>query len=188
LCEPRPRGQLGPSPVERDWYRAIRPRYLAAPLATLHTTLTPTRYNPARQTSRQFETLYLAEDHLLCLREVEAIYGFQSRLVPNPVGTWCILNVAIVLARVVDLTSQASLRLIGTSIQELTGQWRGYPNSDAPTQLLAAALFGVGDVEGVLVPSARQIDGRILVIFPARLGPESAVEYTDAANTIHRIP
>jgi hypothetical protein len=76
-----------------------------------------------------FPILYLAEDHLVALFEVGALLGSPypgGNYVPNPRQSWVILNVQVTLEAVADLTDPAEQYRLGTTAQELTGDWRGY--------------------------------------------------------------
>jgi hypothetical protein len=90
--------------------------------------------------------------------------------------------------------------LIDTTIQELTGDWRGYQlrtattsaiqpmGLPAPTHELGETLFFVPDLEGFLTASARIPTRMCLVVFPEKLHPNSSIVYTDpSGNVIHTI-
>ena len=77
------------------------------------------------------------------------------------------LNVHVILQEVIDLTDVNVHTALGTSVQELTGDWEGYqirnrrtavsePTGIAPTQELGRALFATG-VEGFRAISAEVI-------------------------------
>jgi hypothetical protein len=85
---------------------------------------------------------------------------------------------------VADLTDPREQRRIGTTAQELTGNWDHYePPIKAPTQLLGAALFELPRLEGILVPTAVPgISGRNLVVFPEKLGPDSRIEFSNPTS------
>lgn len=170
------------------WYRAIAPHRLSSPLYAAGSRDKPSRYNPGpHATVGAFSTLYLAEDHVLCLHEVGAVFGVPAGVVPNQLGTWCILNVGFGLGAVVDLTDEGSRDALAVSLEELTGGWRFYPRGNAPTQLLAEALFRITNIEGIIYPSART-GGRNLVLFPDKLAATSWVEYVDSRGARHALP
>lgn len=170
------------------WYRAIAPHRLPTPLYVANSQDQPTRYNPGpKADAAPFSTLYLAEDHVLCLHEIEAVFSTRSGLVPNPLRTWCALNIAVGLTRVVDLNLDTNRNLLKTSIAELTGNWRLDPDRQAPTQALAEALFLVPRVEAAVYPSTKT-GGHDLVVFPAKLGTSSWVEDMDATGVRHTLP
>jgi hypothetical protein len=125
--------------------------------------------------------MYFSENHLVCLREVEALLG-SSRMVPlpNPAFAWTIINVRLLLQQVADLTDPAEQRRLGTTAQELTGDWEGYqtrtshssvpyPVGTAPTQDLGEALFSLPGIEGFRTLSAKVPDQRNLVVFRQKL-------------------
>ena len=114
-------------PVTGMWYRAADPRYLPAVLQTTHTAKIPSRFYLADATAQEFETLYLAENHLVALFEVQALVGSHATPVPSPARPWVIANVGVRLQKVVDLTDVTRVQIpLQTNAQELTGDWRGY--------------------------------------------------------------
>ena len=96
---------------------------------------------------------------------------------PNPLAVgWSFLPVVVNLQRVVDLTALSELGRLDTSVQELTGDWRGYglrtpavpplapPHwTNVPTQQLAAVLDRTKLYEGLLTYSAKDTTKKNLV-------------------------
>ena len=153
--------------------------------------------------SPQYEFLYLAENHLIALFEVQALLGSplsSGGIVPHPRRAWTILNVNVNLHDVVDLTDPASQLTLATSAQELRGDWRGYqlrgpsssvplPVGPAPTQELGAALYAVPGLEGFCTLSAKLPDQMALVIFPQKLHSGSTIQFIDpGTGQPHIIP
>ena len=113
----------------------------------------------------------LAENATVALFEVQALLGSAfpgASHFPNPAGgPWTLVDVRVNLQAVVDFTRFASRKPIGTSVQEMTGDWRAYalrtPNrlrgglhgSDVPTQALGRRLERIRGIEGFLSYSAR---------------------------------
>ena len=184
------------------WYRAIEPQYAATPLGAMHTLFMPTRFSLATSARAAFPLLYLTENQVTALYEVEAMYGMPTAglFVPNPQASWLILNVGVVLQRVADLTDVSEQAKLSTTAQELTGDWQGYglrnartpvrqPTGPAPTQDLGEALYQVADLEGFLTLSAKMPTHRNLVVFPTKLRPGSRIVFTDdATGQTHAIP
>ncbi|MCI0525728.1 MAG: RES family NAD+ phosphorylase [Acidobacteria bacterium] len=183
------------------WYRAIQPHFLATALATSHTKTNPSRFNAGRLLSPpdQFRMLYLAENPMLALFEVQALLGSPMTpggIVPHPRRAWTILNIAVNLRAVADMTDTAShqpMSGVDTSAQELTGDWRGYqlrsaltsviaPTGSAPTQDLGRELYVAGSFEGFLAVSAKLPDQKNLIVFPDRLQPNSDVTFINSAT------
>lgn len=149
------------TPLTGTWYRAIQPHHLASALNTSHTKLIPSRFNEGSSASPQFEVLYLAENHLVALFEVQALLGSSHTpggVVPHPRRAWTILNVSVNLQAVADLTDTVTQSMLATTAQELTGDWRGYqlrgpsasvkwPVGPAPTQQLGSALHSTRNLE-----------------------------------------
>lgn len=159
--------------------------------------VTIARDGRVRQGQGAYQLLYLAQDYTTALYEVEAQlgtpYGYNT---PNPTksNAWACCDFKVEASRIVDLTNREVVRMLGTSFQELTGDWKGYAQraeGAAPTQELGAALFKAGHIEGFLSLSARVTTKQALVIFPQRLLPTSSVmfEYHDGKKTqIFRLP
>jgi hypothetical protein len=187
-------------PLTGTWYRAFHPRYLASPLATAHSAAISSRYNEGTAALPQFEVLYLAEDHQVALHEVGAIVGLSAGgrgggrvIIPNPSVPWAILPIQVLLHNVADLTRPSQLKLLQTTAQEMTGDWRGnftrtpsdsvsQPVGTAPTQELGQALFSLPGLEGFQTISAKVPERRILVVFPTKLGAGGLVRYFDPAT------
>lgn len=182
---------LTPVAVAGTWYRAVRPRHFATALAYGHSVTTPTRSNPGAQGRRVgFAVLYLADHPQTCLLEVGALLSPPGGpVVGNPAaGAWTVFPVQVRLNRVADLCDPTQLALLGTSVQELTGDWRGYARRApaghapmAPTQRPGTVPHR-RRVEGLLTYSARDTVRRNLVVFPTRMRPASRVELSDPAT------
>jgi RES domain-containing protein len=197
-------GLLGTQPLTGTWYRAIRPHFFATALAYAHTATIPGRFNPGSVSRPAFPVIYLGEDHTVTLFEVAALLGSPlpgQASAPNPANPWTIVNVAVQLRRIVDLSQPSQRRVIGTSAQELTGDWRGYtlrnPNpavvapfwTKIPTQRLGAALFATPGIEGFLTYSAKVPTRRNLIVFPTKLRTGSFIHFTDpGTGATHSIP
>ena len=180
------------TPLTGTWYRAIQLKFWNSLLATAHTATVPGRFNAGNALHPGFEILYFAENHLVALFEVQALLGSPhppATYVPNPSTAWVIINVDIQLSQIADLTRVPQRKIIGTTVQELTGDWRGYslrnplPTlsapywSNVPTQRLGHGLHGVPDVEGFLSYSAKVATHRNLVVFPQKLQQGSIVRF-----------
>ncbi|MBO0700242.1 MAG: RES domain-containing protein, partial [Zavarzinella sp.] len=156
----------------------------------------PGRFNAGRPGRPGFPVLYLAEDNVTPLFEVGALVGSPlpgGVVLPVPGAVWRIVHVTVAASAVVDLTNPATLSLLGASIQELTGDWRGYtyrPGPPAgppywtrvPTQQLGHALAAVPGVEGWITYSARFPTRRNLVLLRNNLLPTSSVSGIDPAT------
>src|SRR5438128_8339969 len=88
------------------WFRGIELQYVATPLHYSHTVSRASRFSFADPQHSSFPLIYLAENHDTALKEVRAVFnppGTQV-VVPNPAGTWVILNVTVALTAILDLT------------------------------------------------------------------------------------
>jgi RES domain-containing protein len=196
-------GSLTLSPQTGTWYRAINARFWGSFLVTGHTRTIPGRFNAGNTARPGFEILYLAEDPLVALFEVQGLLGSPyppGVYVPSPSGAWLTLNVHIVLQSVADLTVVSQRRSIATTVQELTGDWRGYllrnptPRltapfwTNVPTQRLGHALHTVRALEGFVTYSSRVPTKKNLVIFPGKLRTGSSIVFHNpATGTTDRI-
>src|SRR5580765_4854932 len=178
-----------------SWIRALHPRYVTNPISTGHTKTNSTRFNAGTTFDPGFEILYLAEDRTVALFEVQALLGSAypgGNFVPNPAGgPWTLIDVQVDLQAVVDLTRSTAMQRIQTSVQELTGDWRGYSlrnsarlrgganGSDVPTQMLGRRLERIPGLEGFLSYSAPIATKRNLMIFPHKLLPGSQLKWRD---------
>lgn len=188
---------LSRRPVTGAWFRAIRPQFFSTALAFVHTATIPGRFTGGTIQRPGFPVLYLAEDQIVALFEVSALLGSPlpgQAFAPNPNQPWTVVPADARLSRVVDLTRVSQRRLIETTVQELTGDWRGYalrnPNAplgppywtNIPTQRLGAALYAVKGLEGFLTYSAKVPTRRNLVVFPTKLRKSSFIRFTDPAG------
>ena len=188
-------------PEVGTWYRAVHPHYLPVALKTAYTTRYKSRYSPGPGATPPFEICYLAENQVVALFEVEATFGSPltpGGLVPNPARPWVVLNVEVMLHAVVDLTDFSGTHsVLNTTVQELTGDWKGFhlrspqtkvkgPLGIAPTQALGDALFNAGHVEGFRAVSAKLPYHEVLGVFPQRLRKGSFVKYfyTDSTGIL----
>jgi RES domain-containing protein len=176
-------------PINATWYRAIATKHLKTALRTNHTSQTPSRFNPGKAAKTPFEILYLGENQLVALYEVRAIFGPPVQPVPNPQRSKMFtIDARVLLQSVADLTDPSQQSLLGTTTQELTGNWDTYVSGDAPTQQLGAALHATRGVEGFLAISAKMPLNKTLIVFPQkpRKGSE-LVFHDDITNKTHRI-
>ena len=181
---------LTQTPETHTWYRAIQPQFWNTALATAHTRTIPSRFSASSRARPGFEILYLAENHQVALFEVQALIGSPTLFLPNPAGAWVIINVTVSLSNVADLCDQAEYAKVDSSIQELTGDWRGFRmrnppaptgavhGTDVPTQQLGYQLFATKDVEAFRFYSAKVSTHRNVAIFPTKLLASSRVEFT----------
>jgi hypothetical protein len=194
-CPKLPRGT-----ENRTWFRALEPHFASAPLASAHTIGNPSRFSAGPLALFPFEILYFSENQLITLFEVEALLGSPKKgtVIPDPHRSWLTINVQTVLQQVADLTAVNAQQLLGTTVQELTGDWQGYqtrgpatsvkqPVGTAPTQDLGEALSSLG-IEGFRTVSAKVPQQMNLVVFPQNLLKGSQLVYHDpTSGKTHRI-
>lgn len=193
---------LSDHPETRTWYRAVGARYLTSAIATAHTVAVPSRFYDPITAYPQFASLYVSDSSLVAMFEAQALFGSPTTpggSIPAPAGAWTVLTVRVELDAVVDLSDIVSQALLDASVQELTGDWRGFrqrssatnvsnPTGTAPTQLLGEATHrDPRALEGLLTVSAKVPYNRNLIAFPDHLRSRSFIEYewTDSAGINH---
>jgi hypothetical protein len=183
-------GKLAHHPLSGHWFRALELKYFETRLATEHTRIGASRFSPASQTAPLHRILYLAENHQVALFEFGALYGSPTDPIANPTRSLQLLSLEVKLCRVADLSDEGERRLIGTSFQELTGNWRNSPDPDVPTHRLVRALFRVNGLEGFVFPSSKPSGGKNLVVFPDKLDANrsSILFRNDLNGDLERLP
>ena len=116
-------------------------------------------------------SVYLAEDPVLALKEVQAVFAPDPSIALRT-QPWVLVTVDGIVSDIVDLTDTAMQATIGTDLTELTGDWL-YPQSlglAPPTQLLGQLAFETGVILGLRYPSAKDpANGVNLIVFADRL-------------------
>ena len=167
--------------------RVINIRYVSTALSSIGSLQKGGRYN----LPQAFEALYLAEDPITALLEVEAISkaGTQLRFFVKP--PLVVLSLYYQISTILDLTNPDNQSALGTNLQELTGNWllMSMRGEAAPTQTLGEAAYSLQSIEALKVPSARDPNTYNLVVFPDRLSVNSWLRVYDDSGTINaRLP
>jgi RES domain-containing protein len=126
-----------------------------------------------------FESIYLADDPVTALTETSALIALPNGPVPVRSAPLVIISADGIISRVLDLMDTATLNLLGTNEQEITGTW--VKVARPPTHILAKVAFDTGGVAGIRYPSAKHPGGVNLVVFPDRLAaaPSDYLEVFD---------
>ena len=132
-----------------------------------------------------FDSLYLASDPVTALTEVSALVALPGGPAPLRAAPLVIISVDGVVSRVLDLTNAATLALLGTNEQEITGTW--VKVARPPTQTLAQAAYDSGGIAGILYPSAKHPGGMNLVVFSDRL-VTTPTDYLEAYDPAGNLP
>lgn len=192
-------------PLNGVWYRGINLKYVASALQFSHSSSITSRFHHATHFPNSYPLLYLAENHEVALKEVNAQFNppGSKLVVPNPHGSWAILNVSVALTAVLDLTDANGQQVLRTTFQELTGDWKGYDlrrdpaasvratGQAAPTQELGRSLYDCAGLLGFLTISAKAPERKTLVIFPDKIKTpvDGKIAFTDpATGVVHQIP
>ena len=152
------------------------------------------RFNP----KGGFGSIYLASDFLTALEEVGAVLN-RPEIPPSTLRTppWTLFAVEGFLERVLDLTDPGTQHRLGTSLAELTGDWRYsqalHLRGEAPlppTQLLGKAAYESGRITALKYHSARRVgEGLGFAVFADRLvkGRASYLEIYDPDALIQQV-
>lgn len=176
-------GKLELNPLTGIWYRALNLRHWRTRLSTDHTRSFKSRFSSATPESPLYRILYLGENHVGAIYEVNAVLGDPEAPVANPRGSWVLMSLDVRLHYVADLCDPAQQRLISTTKQELTGVWVGGDQSTVPTMQLGAALHARADLEGFLYPSSKT-GCRNLAIFTDKLAPSSRIAFRNELSGV----
>lgn len=126
-----------------------------------------------------FGSLYLASEPVTALKEVAAVLDGIGPVRTRP---WVIFAVEGFLDGVLDLTDPSVQRRLGTSVAELTGDWRfsqdlhlNGEGSLPPTQLLGKMAYEAGKFVAIKFHSAKNVrEGCGYAVFADRLTPDKA--------------
>lgn len=167
--------------TRRTWYRAVPIAHAGTPLGT---GAAVSRFCPV---AAGYHLIYLAADPTTALLEVQALVRSTHLPRPLPVALrkYVVFPITVDGIQVVDFRDAGARTPIQTTVQELTGNWRDYPNlqpngawpgvrvrsyrTDAPTQELGAQLQTIHRVAGFLSASAHKATRSNLVIFPKKV-------------------
>ena len=125
--------------------------------------------------------LYLAEDHVTCLREIQA-FG-------RPYSSTTIIPIEADMKAVVDLRDRHVQTLLQTNSAEIAFNFRSITRP-AATQILGESCAASGRVDGLLyVSPAMPGKTDLAVIEPTLSILGSSLVVNDAANNLHdRLP
>ena len=177
---------LQPTSLEQTFFRVIHAKYAATALSAVGSYRFGGRYNPAGA----FEVLYLADSPVTALEEVEALLRTDSDLKGIKGPPRIMLSVECALQRVLQLHGEA-LQALGLTTKEVTAPWReSLRRNQAPvTHEIGRVSFERGDVEALLVPSAKNPATLNLAVFPDRLLKGSSLRVFDDSGIIDaRLP
>lgn len=140
-----------------------------------------------------FETVYLAEDPITAFAESWLVLQ-HPQAPPVTLRTPPLVHVAVdsVLGSVLDLTEAAIQHSLGTTRQELTGEWR-YTQAqglEAPTQTLGRVCYRTGRLDAIRYYSSKNPpNGVCIAVFPERLKEPAYLEvYDPAGHLAQRLP
>jgi RES domain-containing protein len=111
-----------------------------------------------------FDSIYLANDPITAFIEVSALIFLPGGPVPVRSAPWVVISVDGIVNNLLDLTDQSTLAALGTTAQEMTGNWAAIPHP--PTQLVGQLAYNSGRISGIKYASAKHPGGINFVIFP----------------------
>jgi RES domain-containing protein len=160
------------------WSRAIGYRYLLGPPPGLTGPPQPLWGGAAKLAGARFtpqggfDSIYLAHDPITAFIEVSALVLLPSGPVPVRTAPWVVVSVDGTLNNLLDLTDGTTLAALGTTAQEVTGNWVTMPQP--PTQRLGQLAYDLASIAGINIAgikyaSAKHPGGLNLVVFPDRI-------------------
>jgi len=164
------------------WSRAIGYRHLVGPPPGQTGPPQPLWGGAAKHagarftTNGRFDSIYLAHDPITAFIEVSALFLLPGDRVPVRSASWVVISVDGIVNDLLELTHPATLAMLGTTAQEVTGRWATLPHP--PTQLLGQSAFDSGRITGIKYASAKHPGGINLVVFPDRI-PVAAGNYLE---------
>jgi RES domain-containing protein len=184
-----------PITVHGPWSRGVAFRHLLGPPPGMSGPPLPlwggaSKINGARFTPQSgFDSIYLASDPVTALAEVQAIIFLPGGPAPVQTTPWTVLSVDGVVSRVLDLTDPATLAVLETNEQEVSGAW--WLARHPPTQMLGQTAFDSVKIRGIKYRSAKNTGGGVnVVVFPERIshaGTDYLEVYDPHGNLRQRI-
>jgi RES domain-containing protein len=138
-----------------------------------------------------FEVIYLAEDPVTAVAEVNLIFSNMSTVGKIKGAPMVHIAVDGILENILNVTSSKVQQALATSHQELTGAWLWEQSrtGEAPTQRLGRIAFESERICALRYPSSKNPGGACVAVFPERLTGNSYVEvYDPFDNLAQRIP
>lgn len=171
--------------LARTFFRVIHAKYAATALSAVGSYRFGGRYNPAGS----FEVLYLAASPVTALEEVEALLRSGTALQGVKGPPRILLSVERRLQAVLGLYDKLSD--LNMTPSDITLPWRNsLRRGETPlTHMLGSLAHTRGDVEALLVPSAKNPEALNLAVFPDRLQQGSSLRVFDDSGMIDaRLP
>jgi RES domain-containing protein len=163
-------------------YRLIPAQFAGTALSSIGSYRRGGRYNP----KEGFEALYLADTPLTALQEINLMRITDGAILSAKSAPRLLLSVEVVLSAVLDVTTGENQDVLGTNVQELTGNWLvlNATGQTAPTQDLGSAAYSLATIEALRVASAQDPRASNLVVLPDRLAQRSSVRVYDDSGLI----
>lgn len=159
--------------VHGPWSRAIGYRHLLGPPPGRSGPPQPLWGGAAKLAGARFtpqggfDSIYLANDPVTAFVEVSALIVLPGGPVPVRSAPWVVVSVDGIMNKVLDLTHSSTLAALGTTAQEVTGNW--VTTRNPPTQLLGQVAYDSRRIAGIQYASAKRPGVVNLVVFPDRI-------------------
>jgi RES domain-containing protein len=164
--------QLISRPLRHTYFRAMPLRFAQDPLGKRRPVVTQ-RFNLAGGA----RVLYLGEDQIACLHEIQA-FGW-------PPSATVIVPVQIDLKAVVDLRDPIVQKTLRTNSKELAINFRAITSGPTPTQRLGESCAASLRIDGILFDSPALPGKTNLAVIEAALTPlGSSLAVEDPANSL----
>jgi hypothetical protein len=164
--------QLNSRPFRHTFFRAMPLRYAQDPLGKRRP-IVAQRFN-LRDGAR---VLYLGEDQIACLHEIQA-FGW-------PPSATAMVPVQFDLKAVVDLRDPKVQMVLQTNSTEIMMNFRSITSGPAPTQLLGERCVASGRIDGLLFDSPAMPGKANLAVLEAALAVlGSSLAVNDPSNNL----
>lgn len=150
-------------------HRCVAGRYISSLASTRGSMKADNRYSRASR----FEALYTSYYPQIAMLEVIQSKNFQGSMPGASSVQHFTFSLSVKSDGILDLTEPSVQKLLGTNLQELTGDWKTVNQlyeEDAPTQVLGQVAYECERIKAIRYPS--KIDPTVanLVIFKNRIG------------------
>jgi hypothetical protein len=164
--------KLPSRPLRNTFFRAVALRFHSDPLGKKRR-INAQRFNVAGGA----RVLYLGEDQITCLHEIQA-FGW-------PASAVAIVPVQLDLKAVVDLRNRDTQNLLDTNSGELAVNFRAIVPPPAATQRLGERCAALGGIDGLVYASAAAAGKIDLAVFEEALRTlGSSLTVFDPANEL----
>lgn len=162
-------GDILPKQWSGNVHRAVSGVYIDSLASTLGSLKADGRFTK----KDTFRALYTSHYKELAIKELTG-NGLVKEAFPGAFsGNEICFSVEINAKRILDLSDMENLEKLGTSLQEITGDWKHYSEVmklESPTQILGRVAYYSELFDAIRYLSRHDLSRTNLIIFPDRIG------------------